>query len=305
MSAIVIEQAIYTSHGESHELLARSPGFLDDWLVQAGQLCAAFGTRPPGVACPACVFAQPIGKGHVVVVQVADQGADFAGRPARLAFRFLVLPRWAYTALRGDAFGIAERLPPPWQTPAELPSLSWPDEPLPPRAVAEVQRVLQQPYGPELLGGSQVLLDGGRLVFERPSPDTKLVRDLWTLLPTSTRSELWPASFAFGNALRFHVLVVPDASGEDYAGYVTEEQAGVYPQGRYELHLQLAAEAGDQREVDILFGRRSRAETWRLAWILLALTVVLVLVSNWLTPPPAPATPKAKQTPPAAKKPPH
>src|SRR5205814_1502832 len=121
--------------------------------------------------------------------------------------------------------------------------------------------VLRRPDGPNLLGGSQVLVDGGRVVFERPAPDPALLRDLWRLLPASARSDLWPAAFAFGNTLRFHVLAVPKAEGEEYTHYHTEEQAGDYPEGRYELALQTAAESGDQRGLDKLFARRSQAET--------------------------------------------
>src|SRR5262249_37683008 len=134
------------------------------------------------------------------------------------------------------------------------------------------------------LGGVQALVDGGRLVFERPAPATELLRSLWMLLPHSTRNQLWPASFAFGNALHFDVLVVPRAVGDDYEGYLTEEQTGDYPQGRYELGLQIAAEAGDQRELDALFARRSRAQTFRLGLVLLVGVIVLLLIAKLLRP---------------------
>jgi hypothetical protein len=300
MSDIPIEQAIYGSHGEGgYRFLARSPGFLDEWLPEAERLCTGFGDRPAGVACPAAVFARPLGKRHVTVVQVADQGHDDAGRPGALGFHLLVLPRPAYRGFGGDPFALAERCPPPWQARGDLPALSWPAEVPPPRTVEQVRQVLRRNDGPELLGGSQVLVDGGRLVFERPAPDAELLRGLWTLLPTSTRGDLWPASFAFGNALCFDALVVPRAGGEEagYTGYTTEEQAGNYPDGRYEHSLQVAAQAGDQAEIDALFNRRSRRETLRLALILLAIFLVLPLFVNLLTPSPEPG-PK----PPAAKK---
>ena len=89
MPDLFIEQAIYGSQGAGgYRFLARSPGFLDDWLPEAQRLCTAFGERPAGVPCPAAVFAQPLGKQHVAVVQVADQGTDDAGRPGALGFRF-------------------------------------------------------------------------------------------------------------------------------------------------------------------------------------------------------------------------
>src|SRR5581483_8007314 len=141
-----------------------------------------------------------------------------------------------------------------------------------------VVRTVENSESPALLGGVQVLLDGGRLVFERPAPDPDLLRALWTLLPYSARATLWPASFAFSNALGFDALVVPRALGDDYEGYTTEEQAADYPQGRYELNLQIAAESGDQVELDHLLNRRSLGETKKLGVILLVLLSILVVL---------------------------
>src|SRR5262245_48148030 len=301
MQKIQIEQALYGGQGAGgYRFLARSSGFLEEWLPEAERLCTGFGDRPAGVACPACVFAQPLGTRHVAVVQVADQGVDDAGRPGALGFRLLVLPRKDYVRLGGDPFLIADRNPPPWHARGDLPSLTWPGGPPPPRTVEEVQRILQRADGevliPEteirrggshvLLGGTQVLVDGGKLVFERPAPDTELLCSLWTLLPISTRCGIWPASFSFGNALRFAAVVVPpvrhEGLAEEFAGYVTEVQAADYPEGRYELSLQTAAEAGDQKALDTLFARRARGEMFRMILVLLAVVLVLGAVIQWL-----------------------
>jgi hypothetical protein len=286
---IVIEQALYENHGGSNRLLARSPGFQDDWLPIAEQLCSGFGERPPGMSCPACLFAQPFGKGHVAVVQVADQGTDHTGQPRALVFRFLIIGRADYFNLSGDPFIIVGQFPAQWLARGDLPALVWPQDAMLPRTIKQVQEVLQRPQeGPNLLGGAQVLVDGGRLVFERPGPATELLRGLWTLLPTTTRCELWPASFAFGNALGFDAVVAPEVGGEEYAGYVSGDEAGDYPEGRYELNLQIAAEAGDQAELDALFARRSRKETWRLGLMILVTCFVLAIVGNLLFRPPPP-----------------
>src|SRR4051812_24891006 len=168
MDGFVIEQALYGGQDAGgYQFLARSPGFRDEWLPAAQRLCAGFGERPAGVRCPACVFARPFGKQHVAVVQAADQGADDTGRPGALAFRLLVFPRRDYAAHVGDPFLAADRFPPPWDARGELPALRWPTAEPPPRTVAAVRRFLQGPDGPTLLGGIQVLVDGGRLVFER------------------------------------------------------------------------------------------------------------------------------------------
>ncbi|HMF19967.1 MAG TPA: hypothetical protein VKE98_22365 [Gemmataceae bacterium] len=143
-------------------------------------------------------------------------------------------------------------------------------------------RTPENSESPALLGGVQVLVDGGRVVFERKEADTGLIPALWTLLPTRSRCQLWPASFAFGNALGFDALVVPRAQGDDFAGYTTEDQAEEYPQGQYELGLQIAVEAGDQRALNSLLNRRTWAETWRLAITLIVLFLILALLPKIL-----------------------
>jgi hypothetical protein len=230
----------------------------------------------------------------------------------------LVLPRNVYVRLIGDPFAVADRFPPPWDQRGDLPALFWPAQPLPQRTVEEVQKVLQRTTGPVLMNGSQApvllgsaqaLVDGGKLVYERPGPDTDLLRGLWTLLPHSTRCQLWPASFAFGNTLGFDALVVRRAMGDEYTGYLNEEQAADYPEGRYELNLQIAAESGDQRSLNALFNRRSSSQTLRLAAVILVLFIVLALFMKIVlnrpsapTPPTAPAT-TAKQVQPTAQEP--
>src|SRR5262245_38635682 len=324
---IPIEQAVYLRQpGAAPALRARSPDFADEWLPAVADLLTDFGERPFGVACPSAVFAQPLGEGHVAVVQVADLESAGPGQLAPLGFRVLVLPRPAYQRYLGDPFAVADRFPPSWHAAGALEPLNLPAEPLPPRTVADVQRVLKRvkahalredeepptleqdreratelAESPALLGGVQVLVDGGRVVFERPGPDTELMRGLWTLLPTRTRCELWPASFAFGNDLRFDALIVTRAAGEAYEGYTNEEQAEVYPQGNYELRLQIAAEAGDQHELDALFGRRTFRETWKLAVALLVALAVLVVVMRLTAPAPGPGlrepSPRAELSP--------
>jgi hypothetical protein len=308
MADFPIEQALYRrSEDALPELLARSAGFRDDLLAETAWLLTAFGDRPPGVACPSAVFARPLDRQHVAVIQAADQEPDAPGRPAPLGFRVLVLSRDAYDRFLGDPFVLSERLPPAWDARGDLPTLSWPAQPLPPRTVRDVQEILKRlksralsededvtedtaehertaenSESPALLGGVQVLVDGGRLVFERPAPDTRLLQGLWTLLPTTTRSHLWPASFAFSNELEFDVLVVPRLGASVYAGYTTEDQAADYPEGRYELRLQMAAEAGDQVELDTLLSRRSWRETWRLGITVLVLFALLALAGRVL-----------------------
>ena len=132
-----IEQALYgTRSPGGYGLLGRSPGFLEEWLEAAERLCTGFGERPAGATCPLAVFALPLVKGQVAVVQVADQGYDDAGRPGALAFRILAVPEQLYNGLQGDPFAISDRLPPVWDVRTTLPTLEWSDGP-PPRNVAD------------------------------------------------------------------------------------------------------------------------------------------------------------------------
>ncbi len=294
MPDIPIEQAIYGGQGAGgYRFLARSPGFREEWLSEAQRLCTSFGERPAGVACPAAVFAHPLDKTHVAVVQVADQGTDDAGRPGALGFRLLVLPREAYSFLGGDPFALADRFPPPWEARGGLPALTCPDEPARRRSLEQVQAVLEsyRDVQPTLLGAAQALVDGGRVVFERSAPDADLLRALWVLLPTASREGLWPASFAFGNALGFDAAVAPRARDADYAGYVFESQAGDYPEGQYELSLQVAAESGSQADLDALFARRGRHDVRRVALVLVAAVAFLTLAVGVLTPSAPPGAP--------------
>lgn len=296
MIDLPIEQAIYSNvEAGGYRFLARSPGFLDDWLPEAERLCAGFGERPAGIACPAAVFAQPLGPKHVAIVQVADQGTDDAQRPGALGFRLLVLPRRDYENWLGDPFAVADRFPPVWSERGTLPTLHWPLEPLPPRTVAQVQDVLKNGDSPTLLGSVQALIDAGKVAFEKSAPAPGLVRDLWMLLPYSTRSQLWPASFAFSNALGFDAVVLPRIDPEQCAGYLTGDQAGDYPEGRYEYYLQVAAESGNQHDLDALFARRSSRQTIKLALWIMAAMVPLALLMNFLNPPAAPVVPSTSR----------
>jgi hypothetical protein len=315
MPDIILEQALYGDQDAGgYRFLGRSPGFRDDWLPEAERLCTGFGERPAGVRCPACIYAQSLGKQHVAIIQVADQGTDDTGRPGALGFYLLSLSRSDYALLGGDPFQIADRHPPPWEARGDLRSLTWTGGPLPPRTIAQIQEVLQRPGGPSLfeedvvpqggsqvlLGGCQILVDGGRLVLERPAPDTSFLRALWMLLPTRTRIALWPASFAFGNALRFHVLVVPRIEGDSCTTYKTEAEAADYPESHYELALQSTAESGTQEDLDALFARRSQNETLRLAVIVLIVILVLTALIR-LVPTLTPDTSAARPTAPEAR----
>jgi hypothetical protein len=304
MKHVQFEQALYHRRDdEPPALQARSAGFTDAWCTEADRIVAGFGLRPGGIACPLAVFALPFTDRQVAVARAMDRTH---GAARVLAFHFLVMDQAAYQQFAGDPFVLAQNLPADWQARGDMPAITWPAEPLPPRTVAQVQAVLRRvkasalrededPESPDfertadnsespaLLGGVQVLVDGGKLVFFRPAGDLALIEGLWTLLPLSTRCKLWPATFAFGNELGFDVVVVPQVNDTDFAGYTTEEQAEAYPAGSYELALQTAAETGNQRDLDAVFRRRNSNEVLRLVMLLIVGMSLLVIASRWLT----------------------
>lgn len=282
-----IEQAVFqrSECGEA-ALQGRSPGFQDAWLPEAIRLCTGFGLRPAGVRCPACVFAQPLDRRHAAVVQVADREVSDQLQPQGLWFRVMVISRPVYERMVGDPFTVDERFPPESNAGSDLPTLVWPEALPSPQSVADIQEILKRSHGPALLGSVQILVDGGRVVFQRPAPDADLMRGLWKLLPYSSRGFLWPASFAFGNELRFHALVVPEVP-TGLEGYISESQAEGYPEGSYELHLQTAAEEANQAELDAVFTHRSARQVWRYGLVLLVIAVLLAAMVQIVLPPPA------------------
>ena len=218
MPTIPIEQAIYGNPDVGgYRFLARSPGFNDEWLTEAERLCAGFGERPAGVACPGCVFAQPFGDRHVAVVQVADQGSDDAGRPGALAFYLLVLPRRAYQELVHDPFLVAERFPPAGRLAASCRSSNGPPEVPPHRTVEQVQQVLKEreqrgPAGRCPGAGGQRAnrlrsAGAGQSIAAQPLDAVAGQHAL--------RISGRPAS-PFDNSLGFDVLAVPRAEGPAY-----------------------------------------------------------------------------------------
>jgi hypothetical protein len=269
-----ISQGLVHADARGVRVVAESEGFD---APEAERIAVLFGARPAGVDCPLAHFACPFGKKHVAVAAVADRPG------ATLAFRFLVLARELYRHL-GDPFAVADRYPPDWTAAGTLPRLEWPMEVLPKRTVEQVQNILKTGDTGLLLGSTQVLVDGGRVMIERPGPEESFVRGLWQLLPDRTRVDLWPASFAFADEHGFHAAVMPRVEPDPSGVRHTEDGLRDYPQSSYELSLQIAAEAGDQRELDRLFARRTAADTIRLGLAIIAGALILAAVAKFLLP---------------------
>jgi len=256
-----IAQALLVAEPTGPRVVAKSPDFPFAWEEAAKLIVVRFGAKPADIAVSAELFALPISKTHVAVVQLAALPSDV------LAFRFLILGKPLYDAL-GDPFAIADRLPPDWNARGEVPALAWPAAPLPPRTGAALQELMKAGDGPFLLGSTQALLDGTRICMKKGESTNAALRTIWQLLPSRTRCELWPATLCFTDDLGFHIWAMPDPPAKLPPGCITEEQAKDYREGRYELALQIAIEGGDQRELDRLFARRTSSEVLRLALLM-------------------------------------
>ena len=271
-----IEQlAVIRSIGGA-KIVSRSAG-VDFTLEEAVlSLAVRFGRRPIGVRCPAATFAQPVGSKHVAVVQVADR--DEGGTEPSLHFHALILSKTLYREL-GDPFAIAERFPLVTHVTSTLPTHVWPPQPLPPRTTHDVLAAMKAGDSSLLLGAAQAILDGARVAVKRDAPDPAFTRGLWQFLPDRMRGEVWPATFAFSNEIPFHAVVLPPGYDGKLVGYLSEEQTKDYPEGRYETRLQLAAETGDQAELERLFARKTSQDVLRLAvcMVLFAFAVALFL----------------------------
>lgn len=268
-----IQQAIVLADARSVRVVAASEEFDEP---EAERIAVLFGSRPPGVACPLAHFACPFGIHHVAVVRVEDRPNELLG------FRFLILARELYKYL-GDPFAISDRYPVLWTASGRLPELEWPMELLPERTLEQLDAILKHGDGALLLGSTQALVDGNRVLLQRHEPDERFLRDLWQLLPDRTRCDLWPASFAFSDELGFHAAVGPALPTRRYGMQVLVEDAiRDYPQSSYELNLQIAIESGDRLALQKLLARRTSDETLRLGLYMLAFALAVAAVSRWL-----------------------
>ena len=273
-----IGQVLLFAESTGPRVVAKSAGFPFVWEEAARLAAVRYGTKPADATPSTAIFALPVGTLHAAVVHVAEQPSGTLG------FRFLLLNRPLYEAI-GDPFAIADTFPHNWFARGELPTLAWIPEPLPPSKVEAIQELLKTGDGPFLLGSTQSLLDGGRICLKHSDASEATLRTIWQLLPTRSRSELWPATLAFSDELGFDIWAMPEPPAKLPAGCLTEEQAKDYPEGRYELAMQIAVESNNQSELDRLLARRSSQETLRLAALMLAFAVVVavgVKVMTWL-----------------------
>lgn len=270
-----IHQAIAISDARGVKIVASSSEFD---TAEAERVATLFGARPPGVRCPLAHFACPFGNDQVAIVHVEDRPGS--GDP--LGFRFLLLARELYRHL-GDPFAISDRYPVNWTVTGTLPELAWPVETLTERTIEQLDAILKNGDGPLLLGVTQAIVDGNRVLLRRNEPDEKLVREIWQLLPDRTRAERWPATFAFSDELGLHLAVVPTlvpVVGE--AKPLTEDAVRDYPSSNYELNLQIAIESGDRAALRRLLARRTLDDTIRLAVYIVVFALIVAVLFRFV-----------------------
>jgi hypothetical protein len=270
-----IQQAVAMSDVRGVRVVAHTPEFD---TAEAERIVTLFGQRPAGVRCPLAHFACPFGRSGVAVVRVEDRPAS--GDP--LGFRFLVLARDLYRHL-GDPFAISDRYPVNWFATGTVEELIWPMERLPERTVEQLDAILRSGDGPLLLGGTQAIVDGNRVLLQRAEPVEELVRGLWQLLPDRTRADRWPASFAFSDELRFHLAALPTLVADRTGPRpLTEEAVKDYPPSGYELNLQIAVESGDRAALRKLLARRTADDTIRLGLYILGFGLLVAVILRFV-----------------------
>lgn len=260
-----ILQAVVLTDERGVRIVAQSENFN---TVEAERIAVLFGVRPDGIACTLAHFSCPFGTKQVAVVRVEDQPSGVLG------FRFLVLSRNLYKHL-GDPFAISDRYPANWNATGAQSDLEWPMEVLPERTLEQLDTILKHGDGALLLGSTQVLVDGHRVLLNRAEPAEQFFRELWQLLPDKTRCELWPASFAFSHELGFHASAGLMKAPK---GTIPEDAIRDYPQSSYELNLQIAIESGDRIALRKLLARRTSDETLRMGLYMLAFALVAAIV---------------------------
>jgi hypothetical protein len=286
MIEVYLEQAIYRADPQGiYRCPCRSPGFSEVTDFHAIRLCSGFSGKGRAEMASDCIFAQPVNRDWVIVAQVGSQ-SDAESPSTALQFRFLMVPRKAYRMWLGDPFVLVDHFPPPWHA-ADLPRLSYrPDLSLD-RHVTEIEAVLKRPDSDRLLATTQALVDGARIAVTWDGRAADFMRSVWRLLPFSTRSELWPATFAPNNSLTFDFIAMPTVDDATRKRYLTDDQIDSYPSGRYEENLRSAADTGDRHHLLALLQRRSRAKTLRLAVVLVILAAALAVGMRVFTSSPA------------------
>lgn len=210
------EQAVYGSFAfwnRGYAVLARSSGCRPEWLAALKSACQRYGERPAGVAEAGALFALRIDRGPWMIVGVAPQGDDDAGRPGALAFHALFVGRWAYALAGADPFAFAAFHRRDW-------GLGDLDATLPAVRLAVRRGQIGEAHDPPDERRDVIvaaIVRRRRVVVQAGGPIEAMARDVWRLLPLRARLRATVATWAFDNANRFDLVAMPRlaAAGRD------------------------------------------------------------------------------------------
>ena len=263
-----IAQAVVGDGG----LSARSDDFDEDWGRRSSGSSTAFGL-PAGVVRPGV----PVRR----AVRPAARGGRLGRGPAVPIPGPAAAPCTTSSPTHSPS-PTGSR--PRWDDRGPLPTLEWPEEPLPRADGRPARRDLQARRRAVPARG---VSDAGGQRADRSCSGPSRIRSCAATCGTCSRTapgdRRGRRRSPIPTTLGFGLVVLPAVPEGGLPGYLTEDQARDYPESRYERELQVAVEHGDQRTVDRLLARRSSAETLRLAfWIVLAAAVVFDDRGRWL-----------------------
>lgn len=251
-------------------VVGRSSNILFDWEEEALKFVVRFGQCTEQVESHSGVFVSPMlpnGVSFVGICLIRNDGSPDLFRIAIVLHRerfeidpWLFAKQFEQSNEKGDLETISvDKL--------------WPIN----RTVDEIQSILKSGDSPLLLGSSQALIDGCKIIVNQSEVNHDFIHNLWNLLPNQSRKELSFSTIVFSVENRFDISVMPEEIRPSQ-GFLTAEQVRDYPEGRYELALQLAAESGDQRELDRLFARKTSSQMLKLVISMIAFAFIVIIL---------------------------
>lgn len=149
-----------------------------------------------------------------MIVGVAPQGDDDAGRPGALAFHSLFVGPWSYLRAGADPFAFAGLHQRAW-------SLDDLDATLPAPSL-EIRASSGDPAEDQSEVIAQAIAAGRRVVVPSAVPIEATARAVWRRLPLRVRLRATVATWAFDNANRFDLVAMPrlSAAGRDPCEFV-------------------------------------------------------------------------------------
>jgi len=206
--AVGYEQAVYGSFpfwDRGYAILASSPGCRPEWLTDLRAVCQRYGERPAGGAEAQAFFALPLSSGPWAIIGVGPQGVDDQGRPGALAFHALFLDPRDYRRAGGNPFPFTPLLRNDWTIATQtLSAGTW---------IAESPEPLHSVDQPRAIRIASALSQGQRIALQAAAPIDDLAREVWQLLPETTRARLSLATWAYGNGNQFDLVALPRLSG--------------------------------------------------------------------------------------------